>query len=142
MTDILHKSRRVPFQVVLDNGDRDPTRHMALFRYCTALPWGVVLVFSDPNTTVEFSMDRAVLADGCETDAGDGDVYVRAVADGVEITLNATAGPADEETFLFDRDELLEFLDTTWKLVEVGTEGEFFEVPDDVIGAIQLAGDY
>lgn len=139
MTDILQTQRLIPLHMVSEDETLGFPGH-CLFRYSSALPWGITLVFRDASCMLEFTMDRGVLADGIETEDGYGDVYVRAHDDGVHITLF----PAVDEpaVYCFDRDALLDFLDETWQLVEAGREGEFFQVPDDVIGAIQIAGDW
>lgn len=143
MTDFLTAQRRVPIILVEPDGTVGSTDY-CLLRYSTAMPWGTRLMFGDTYCSVEWEIARHILAEGAMDYAGDGDIHVHYVinrddypglgGDWIEIALDACGEvPA---LFLFDRHELLEFLDDTWQLCEAGSEGEFFQVPDDVIGEI------
>jgi hypothetical protein len=139
MIDILKVQRLIPLFVVNTDGSFAGKDH-CLFRYCSTMPWGVAMLFRDRECTVEWNIDRATLAEGIDMEAGEGDVHVLHVEDGVQITLSPNGNAPT--IFLFDRDLLLEFLDSTWQLVEAGSESAFFKLPDDVIGSVETAGDY
>lgn len=140
MTDVFKVQRLLPVWVVETDDTVNPISDQCLFRYSTAMPWIVTLLFRDRDVTVEWNVDRETIAEGCEFEADDWHTRVKHFESGVEFTLAAWVDDGDR--YLFHRDDVLDFLDETWKLVEAGSEGEFFVIPDDVIGSVETAGDY
>ncbi|MEU0468937.1 SsgA family sporulation/cell division regulator [Amycolatopsis sp. NPDC006131] len=86
------------------------------FRWDRRIPWEVLLVL--PTETWHISRDT--LTEGVDFADGDGLIYVRHVEEGVEIVLASPKG--GEAVLLFDRDDLLDFLDMTWQVVPAGAE--------------------
>lgn len=98
------------------NGDtRTPST--SAWMYNTSDPLAVTL-FAGTNR-VEWVFGRDLLRDGALTGAGDGDVVISPVKHGVQIVLRNTTGRV---TLLFANDDLIDFLESTERLVPWGEE--------------------
>jgi hypothetical protein len=146
--DIEIVAATLTYRKVMDG--RYSPEEKVLFRYSNALPFAVHLFF--PKTSWKFSRELlvgAIMFEPTDEDVyadedasagdgvGDGDVHVRLVADGVEITLQS---PTGHSVLLFDLDEVSDALDATRRLVPYGEESAVFDVDSWLAESFPEAG--
>jgi hypothetical protein len=91
-------------------------RFDARFRYNPADPFAVTLEFAGQPS---WRFARDLLISGMVLPAGEGDVLVRPVKEGVEITLRS---PSGELEIVFDHNALFDLLHKTLAIVPPGSE--------------------
>jgi hypothetical protein len=94
----------------------------AKLRYTSTDPYAVTIEFHN-NPAWTFARD--LLITGMVLPAGEGDVLIRPVKEGVQITLRS---PCGEAVIVFDHNELFDLLQKTLKIVPPGAESFDFDV--------------
>jgi hypothetical protein len=99
--------------LVATAGDK---RFDARLRYTDLDPFAVTLEFTGQPT---WTFSRDLLVQGMVLPAGEMDVLVRPVKEGVEITLRS---PSGEAVLVFDHNALFDAIQDTLRLVPLGKE--------------------
>lgn len=105
-----------------------------LWIYDTRDPWAVHLMVQDLHGPVRWCFARDLLRDGLLDGDGEGDVVIKPVKEGVDITLRSDKG---QITILFSSDELIEFLEESERLVPWGKETEWTDIDAELRSIIE-----
>lgn len=124
MSDLATVSAQFHMSLLVPDGPPLPVA--ACMRYDAADPWAVRLALYTGGETgvVEWLLGRQLLADGLAEVVGEGDVRVWPSARGqVRVVSLAMASPSGAALFELERDDLLDFLQQTYRAVPTGSEG-------------------
>ncbi|WP_434442032.1 SsgA family sporulation/cell division regulator [Lentzea sp. E54] len=90
--------------------------------YATEDPYAVTVVFHAGGGQVTWMFARDLLADGLLAPAGEGDVLVRPAADDPSRVIVELSTPAGSAVLSAVAEELAEFLDRSYDVVQPGEE--------------------
>lgn len=122
-TDAIHQS-----QFVLLNNSSTPV--LSRLSFHIAEPYAVTVAFrTERGRWVEWTFARELLAAGLTDPAGLGDVRVRPdlSEDEAMLTLEIES-PDGYASFELEREDVESFLGSTFELVQLGSESEYFDV--------------
>ncbi|AUI64918.1 SsgA family sporulation/cell division regulator [Amycolatopsis umgeniensis] len=122
-TDAIHQS-----QFVLLNNSSTPV--LSRLSFHVAEPYAVTVAFrTERGRWVEWTFARELLAAGLTDPAGLGDVRVRPdlSEDEAMLTLEIES-PDGYASFELEREDVESFLGSTFELVQLGSESEYFDV--------------
>lgn len=122
-TDAIHQS-----QFVLLNNSSTPV--LSRLSFHAAEPYAVTVAFrTERGRWVEWTFARELLAAGLTDPAGLGDVRVRPdlSEDEAMLTLEIES-PDGYASFELEREDVESFLGSTFELVQLGSESEYFDV--------------
>ncbi|WP_414936267.1 SsgA family sporulation/cell division regulator [Amycolatopsis sp. cmx-11-51] len=122
-TDAIHQS-----QFVLLNNSSTPV--LSRLSFHVAEPYAVTVSFrTERGRWVEWTFARELLAAGLTDPAGLGDVRVRPdlSEDEAMLTLEIES-PDGYASFELEREDVESFLGSTFELVQLGSESEYFDV--------------
>jgi hypothetical protein len=109
-------------------GDRSETVPVRL-GYTAGDPWAVTAEFLTPDGAVTWVFGRELLESGLVHAAGEGDVTVWPVTGpGIRSLYLSLASPHGSALLEADLDAVRDFLDSTYALVPLGTEGSFLDL--------------
>lgn len=122
-TDAIHQS-----QFVLLNNSSTPV--LSRLSFHVTEPYAVTVAFrTERGRWVEWTFARELLAAGLTDPAGLGDVRVRPdlSEDEAMLTLEIES-PDGYASFELEREDVESFLGSTFELVQLGSESEYFDV--------------
>jgi hypothetical protein len=91
-------------------------------------PFAVKVAFrTERGRWIEWTFARDLLVTGLTEPSGLGDVRVRPDLDEAMLTLEIES-PDGYASFQLERDDVQNFIDSTFELVPLGTESEYFDV--------------
>jgi len=134
MTHLAMVSTELALRLILPGGPS--LRIVAGLRYEAADPWAVRVAFhtgSEGNGTVEWVFARQLLTDGVRSACGQGDVRVWPALHGRDRVVNlAMASPSGSALFEIDRNDLVGYLEQTYRVVPTGAESEVVDLDAEI----------
>ena len=128
-----HVSTDLDLRLVVEGGPSLPV--VATVRYDAGDPWAVRIVFQtgEDGEGVEWLFARQLLTDGVARPVGQGDVRVWPAPDRRDRVVHlAMASPSGAALFEIDREELLGFLQDTYRLVATGAEEQAVDLDTEL----------
>ncbi|WP_086826512.1 SsgA family sporulation/cell division regulator [Allokutzneria sp. NRRL B-24872] len=109
------------------------------FSYSTRDPYAIQVLFNPyGDQSVQWILARDLLADGLLAEAGEGDVRIWPVMDELDVVVLEFTTPAGQARFGADPEDLVDFLNETYELVEPGKESRWFDFEQEMA---MLSGD-
>jgi len=134
MTHLAMVSTELALRLILPGGTS--LRIVAGLRYEAADPWAVRVAFhtgSGGDGTVEWVFARQLLTDGVSSACGQGDVRVWPALHGRDRVVNlAMASPSGSALFEMDRNDLVGYLEQTYRVVPTGAESEVVDLDAEI----------
>lgn len=122
-----HVSSDLDLTLVMD--DDRTLRVPSTLTYAAENPYAVTAIFRAPDGDVTWVFGRDLLDDGLIEPSGEGDVTVWPAAhEGRAVVCLALASPAGSALLHLEAQPLRAFLDESYDLVPMGTEGEHLDL--------------